>query len=194
MSLVIGLLGGIGSGKSAVAHALAARGFLVLDADVEARAAVEQPEVRAALVERFGPDILDERGALDRACLAARAFSSEQAVADLNAIVHPPVRARLAAALAAAGARPVVLDVPLLLESPLAAHVDRWLFVEAPESVREARIAARGWAPGERSRREARQASLQAKRARADAVLENSGAIEDLERQLDALLKRWRPS
>jgi dephospho-CoA kinase len=199
MALVIGLLGGIGSGKSAVARAFAARGCLVLDADAEARAVVELPAVRAALVERFGPGIMDAGGRLDRGRLAAAAFADGRGASDLNAIVHPAVRQRLAAAFAAAtdrqrpgGPADVVLDVPLLLESPLAAHVTHWLFIEAPETVREARVGARGWPPGERARRESHQASLADKRARADAVLENSGGIVDLERSVDALLLRWR--
>jgi len=111
------------------------------------------------------------------------------ATADLNAIVHPEVRRALLAGLAEAGDTPVVLDVPLLLEAgPLAERVDVWVFVEAPEEAREARAAARGWDPGERARREARQADLQAKRRRAGHRLENRGTIEDLGRQVDGLL------
>ncbi len=199
MALVIGLLGGIGSGKSAVAKAFAARGCVVLDADVEARAAVKQPSVLAALVARFGAGILDANAQLDRARLAGLAFADARGTADLNAIVHPAVRERLAAGLAAAtschrpgGPRDVVLDVPLLLESPLAVRVTHWLFIDTPDAVRDERVAARGWPPGERARRESRQASLAEKRARADAVLENSGDIGDLERSVDALLFRWR--
>jgi len=194
MAFVIGLLGGVGSGKSAVARLFAAHGCLPLDADAEARAVVELPEVRAALVARFGPGILDAAGHLDRSRLAALAFDDPLSTADLNAIVHPHVRARLNAALDEAGARgqDVVLDVPLLLESPLAARVDHWVFIEAPEAVREARAATRGWPPGERARREARQAALAEKRARADAALENSGDIGDVERSVEALLSGWR--
>jgi len=190
MGAVIGLLGGVGSGKSTVAQLLARRGLLVLDADAEARAAADLPEVRAALLRRFGADIEQPGGALDRALLARRAFADEASTADLNAIVHPAVRARLLEALRAAGDRAVVLDVPLLLESPLAAHVTAWVYVDAPEGVREARVADRRWPTGERERREARQAPLPAKRARAHIVLENSGSLRDLEGQVDALLRR----
>lgn len=190
MGEVIGLLGGVGSGKSTVAGLLARRGFTVLDADAEARAAAGRPEVLAALARRFGAGILAPDGSLDRARLAAAAFGDPAATADLNAIVHPVVRERLAAALQAAAGRDVVLDVPLLLESPLAERVTRWVFVEAPEEAREARVAGRGWDPGERARREARQADLAAKRARADHVLENRGSLEHLEAQVDALLRQ----
>jgi len=190
MGEVLGLLGGVGGGKSTVAGILARRGLRVLDADAEARAVAELPEVRAALAARFGADVLDGAGRLDRARLAARAFASPQATADLNALVHPRVRERLLAALDAAGDAPVVLDVPLLLESPLAARVTSWIFVQAPDGLREARVAGRGWPAGERARREAQQADLATKRSRAGHVLENAGTIEHLERQVDALLRQ----
>jgi len=190
MGLVIGLLGGIGSGKSTVARLLAERGLTVLDADRHAREAVRAPAVLGALVARFGPGILDSSGTLDRAALARTAFADEASTAALNAIVHPEVRRRLMDERAACGDRPVVLDVPLLLESPLASLVGTWVYVEAKEGLREARIATRGWPAGERRRREARQADLQAKRRRADYVLENSGSIDDLGRQVDALLRQ----
>jgi dephospho-CoA kinase len=190
MGEVLGLLGGVGSGKSTVARMMERRGLLVLDADAEAREVVRLPEVRAALAARFGPDLFDARGELDRAALATRAFADPSATADLNALVHPRVRERLTARLAAAGGRPVVFDVPLLLESPLAARVTRWVLVASPEELREQRVAGRGWPAGERARREARQADLSAKHARADHVLENHGSIEHLERQVDALLRQ----
>lgn len=190
MGRVIGLLGGIGSGKSTVARLFAERGVAVLDADRHAREVVQSPPVVAALVARFGAGILDTTGALDRAALARAAFADEAATADLNALVHPEVRRRLLVELHRSGNRPVVLDVPLLLESPLASLVGTWVFVEASDSQREARVAARNWPAGERQRREARQADLAAKRQRADYVLENSGSIDHLGRQVDALLQQ----
>ena len=190
MGEVLGLLGGVGGGKSTVAQMMRQRGLLVLDADAEARAVVELPEVTTALARRFGREVLDAQGRLDRAALAARAFSDPAATADLNALVHPRVRERLLSALDAAGPRPAVLDVPLLLESPLSSRVTRWILIESPEAAREERVAGRGWPPGERARREARQADLAIKRRRADHVLENHGTIEHLERQVDALLRQ----
>jgi len=146
--------------------------------------------VLAAIVARFGRGVLDAGGGLDRAALARAAFADEASTADLNALVHPEVRRRLLGELDRAGDRPVVLDVPLLLESPLAARVGTWVFVEASEDRREARIAGRKWPPEERRRRESRQASLEHKLSRADYVLENSGSIDDLGRQVDALLRQ----
>lgn len=189
-NLVIGLTGGVASGKSTVARVLAQRGMLVLDADDEARDVVRRPEVLERLVARFGPDILDEDGDLDRPALAAAAFGSPKATADLNAIVHPEVRRRLLETIDGHPDRPVVLDVPLLVESPVADRVTTWVFVEAKEASREIRARERGWEAGERARREALQATLADKRARADHILENDGTIEDLERQVDALLER----
>lgn len=190
MGLVIGLLGGVACGKSTVASLLAKRGLVVLDADAEARAAVEDPEVLGRLVERFGASIRAPDGSLDRSALAAVAFADAAATADLNALVHPAVRAALLSRLKQAGDGHVVLDVPLLLESPLADMVDVWVYVAAEPAARDARAAQRGWKPDERERREARQASLQSKRAHADHVLENNGTIDDLEAQVDGLLTR----
>ncbi len=190
MGEVIGIVGGVASGKSRVSSILAQRGLTVLDADAEARQAVREPAILEALVERFGQAILAGDGSLDRAALADRAFRDPRSTADLNGIVHPRVRERLLEQLRAAGDAPVVLDVPLLLESPLAALVSTWIFVEASESLREARARSRNWDPGERARRESRQADLSAKRSRAEHVLENNGTIEDLERSVDALLER----
>jgi len=189
MGLVIGLLGGVASGKSAVAALMEGRGLLRIDADALAREVVETPPVAAAIAERFGRDLYAD-GHLDRARLAERAFADPGATAALNALVHPAVRERIARSLAAAGSRPVVLDVPLLLESPLHALVDEFVFVESDEAVREERARARGWAPGERRRREALQSDLAQKRAAAGHRLENNGRIDDLVPQVEALLEQ----
>ncbi len=187
---VLGLLGGVASGKSTVAALLAERGLLVLDADALAREVATQPEILAALARRFGPGVLDAAGRLDRPALARAAFADEQATADLNALVHPEVRRRLLAALAAEPDRPVVLDVPLLLESPLAGRVTCWIFIDSSAGDRDERAAGRNWPEGERARREKRQADLAVKRSHADEVLENHGDIGDLEAEVDALLDR----
>lgn len=191
MGQIIGLLGGVASGKSTVANLLAEAGWLVLDADEVARQVVCEPAVAKNLANRFGSDLFDSEGSLDRALLAARAFASPSETEALNAIVHPAVRQRLASQLEAAGSRNVALDIPLLLESPLAEHVDKWVFISSEETQRDRRAATRDWAPGERARREARQAALAEKRAAADHVLENNGTIDDLGAQVEALLRAW---
>lgn len=188
MGMVIGLLGGVAAGKSTVAAFMAKAGLTILNADEEARSAVAEPEVQQALIQRFGEEILTDEKNIDRERLASLAFSSEEATHDLNRIVHPFVRTRLEEKLRDYGDKPVVLDVPLLLESPLSKIVTVWIYVDTPENLRDDRAAQRGWAAGERARREAQQASLDEKKIRAEQMLDNSGSIEDLEAQVEALL------
>jgi dephospho-CoA kinase len=190
MGLIIGLLGGVASGKSTVARLMAQRGLLHVDADALATEAVQEPSIRRALAAQFGEDIFDETGALNRSLLAKRAFASDSTTKTLNALVHPEVRKRIEQALESAGSRPVVLDAPLLFDSPFAQRVTTWIFLEVAPEARDARAAERGWAPDERARRETRQASLANKRASADHVLENNGKIEDLGSRVDALLRQ----
>lgn len=184
---VLGVLGGIASGKSEVARLLAGPNGLVLDADSLAHAALETPEVRAWLAGRFGPELVaGER--VDRAALGARVFADPDARVELEARVHPLVRAALREGVDSARERGVpwvVLDVPLLLENEASHHLprlcDALVFVEADAKVREERARARrGWAPSELARREALQLPLEAKRARADFVLANEGDLSEL--------------
>jgi dephospho-CoA kinase len=186
--LRVGLSGGIGSGKSTVARALARRGALVVDADAIAREVVEpwQPGL-AAIVERFGPEILDADGRLDRPRLAALVFDDVAARADLNAIVHPLVAAETARRLAAAPPDAVVvLDVPLLVEAARSGY-DVVVIVEAPAAVRLERLVGRGMAEADARRRMAAQASDAERRKVADVVLDNSGSEEHLEAQIESL-------
>jgi dephospho-CoA kinase len=186
--LRVGLSGGIGSGKTTVARALARRGAIVVDADAIAREVVEpgRPGL-AAVVERFGPEVLDGESRLDRPKLAALVFEDAAARADLNAIVHPLVAAETARRLAAAPPDAVVvMDVPLLVEAARSGY-DVVVIVEAPEGVRLERLIGRGMTPEDARRRMAAQASDAERRKVADVVLDNSGPEEDLERQIDAL-------
>ena len=186
--LRVGLSGGIGSGKSTVARALARRGAIVIDADAIAREVVEpgQPGL-AAVVERFGPEVLDGEGRLDRPKLAALVFDDAAARADLNAIVHPRVALETARRTAAAPSDAiVVIDVPLLVEAARSGY-DVVVIVEAPEPVRLERLIARGMSPEDARRRMAAQASDADRRKVADVILDNSGSEDDLERQIDAL-------
>ncbi len=195
------MLGGIASGKSEVARLLAGPDGRVLDADRLAHAALEEPEVRAWLRQRFGPAVVaGER--VDRAALAAAVFSDGTARRELEEQVHPRVRAALRAgveAARAAGVPRVVLDVPLLLENEgehgLPALCDALVFVDADAKVRDARaVARRGWASGELERREALQLPLATKRDRADFVIRNEGDLDELRaavgRVLEALAAR----
>jgi len=186
--LRVGLSGGIGSGKSTVARSLAQKGAIVIDADAIAREVVEpgQPGL-AAVVGRFGPEVLDGAGRLDRPKLASLVFGDAAARADLNAIVHPLVAAESARRASAAPSDSViVMDVPLLVEAARSGY-DVVVIVEAPEAVRLERLVARGMDPDDARRRMAAQASDADRRKVADVVLDNSGSAEDLDRQVDAL-------
>jgi dephospho-CoA kinase len=197
---VVGLTGGIGTGKSTVARLLAARGAVVIDAD----AIVHQLQAPGAplvdeIVNAFGPDVLDAEGALDRARLADRVFRDPAARARLNAIVHPKVAARMATEIDEArrsGARLVVVDIPLLFETRpreragARAGFDATVLVSCTREQQIERTVARdGCSYAEAERRVAAQMPIEDKRALADHVIDNSGAPEATERQVDAL---WR--
>lgn len=188
--VVVGLTGGIGSGKSTVAALLAARGAVIVDADALARQSTA-PDGGAyqAVVARFGPDVMAADGSIDRARLAAVVFADPAARADLEAIVHPCVRAGVAEQVAAeAGSnRVVVVDVPLLAESPPArAGLQAIIVVDCPEDVAVARLVEhRGMTDGDVRARIAAQASRDDRRAIADFVLDNSGGRDQLNAEVD---------
>lgn len=149
--IVVGLIGRIGAGKSTVARRFAKHGALVIDADRLAHDALADPTVVGEVVGRFGGAVRDAAGGLDRAALARLVFgptpAHDAALADLEAIVHPRVRQRITAALAAASARAVVLDVPLLVQAGWADLCTDLVVVGCEDSVRRGRLAARGWSP-----------------------------------------------
>ncbi len=180
---VIGLTGGIGVGKSTVAAELAGLGATIVDCDELGRVVVE-PDGRAydALVERFGPDVLHGDGTVDRAALASVVFADPDALAALNAITHPAIDAEIAAAIATATTPVVVLDMAILVETELGAgQYDEVLVVEAPIEDRLARLANDRQMPEDQARaRMANQADDEARRAVADHVIVNDGAVDQL--------------
>jgi dephospho-CoA kinase len=187
--LTVGLTGGIGSGKSTVSQMLAARGAVILDADVLAREVVE-PATPAfdAIVERFGGAVVGPDGTLDRPALAAIVFRDDEARAALNAIVHPAVGLAMAERMQAHADTDdvLILDVPLLVESrrPGMAGV---IVVDCPEDVAVQRLVEhRGFDEEDARNRVAAQASREERKAIADVVIDNSGAINALEPQVDA--------
>jgi dephospho-CoA kinase len=217
--LVIGLVGGIGSGKSRVAKILAELGCAVSDSDAVNRQVLRRPDVRSALVSWWGDSILGPDGEIDRRRIAERVFSSEDDRRRLESLTHPLIRAerealfaRVAEELARSGAgtspraeRPdekpgrgvVVVDAPLLLEAGLDRECDAVVFVDAPVEVRAARVrASRGWDAGELERRERAQWPVDEKRRRAGHVVVNDsddpGAEERLRARLRALLTEVR--
>lgn len=186
--LLVGLTGGIGAGKSTVSAALAAHGAVVIDADAITRE-LQQPgqPVLAAMVERFGPGILRADGTLDRAAVAELVFPDPEALADLNAIVHPAVGAEIARRLEAQAGTDnvVVLDVPLLVESGRSDLAGLIVVDLDPDLAVERLVAQRGFTPEDARARISRQASREERLARADFVIDNGGSREDLAAQVE---------
>ncbi|TNC23078.1 dephospho-CoA kinase [Mumia zhuanghuii] len=192
----VGLTGGIGSGKSAVTALLRERGAVVVDADVLAHEVVEPGTPGfAAVVERFGDGVLDSDGRLDRPALGAVVFADEQARRDLEAIIHPRVRARAAELEAAAGPDAVVVhDVPLLVETGQAELYDLVVVVDVPVETQIERLASnRGMSRAEAESRIAAQATREQRRGAADVVIDNSGTLADLADAVDVLWRRLAP-
>lgn len=171
--LVVGLAGGVGSGKSSIASLFQNWGARVVDADVLGHRLLDRPPIRARLVRLWGPGIL-RRGRIDRRALAAVAFRSRRSVERLNRTVHPAILRDLRRELRR-GRGLIVLDAALLYETGVDALCDRVVFVSVPRAERVRRTASRGWAPGELARRERFQLPPAYKRKKADVVLNNAG-------------------
>jgi|WetSurMetagenome_2_1015567.scaffolds.fasta_scaffold139837_2 dephospho-CoA kinase len=189
---VIGLLGGIGSGKSSVAAQFARLGCAVVDADAIGHDVLREAAVRQALTARFGDDILDAAGQVDRRRLAEKAFADGESVAVLDAIMEPHLWPRVRAAIESArqsGAPAVVLDAALILEKGLDNLCQALVYIEVPSDVRRTRAqGARGWTPSETARREAVQVSLEVKQNRADYTIDNSASTEHTFEQVQQIL------
>lgn len=184
---MVGLTGGIGSGKSTVSSLLAEKGAVVIDADrivheVQAPGgAAYQP-----IIDRFSPEIVLPDGALDRKKLASIVFSDPEALADLNKVTHPLVGQEIADRMAAEvdTDHVVILDVPLLVESGRS-DMAGMIVVDCPIDVAVARAVARGMDEADVRRRIAAQASREDRLAKADFVVDNSGSLDDLRREVD---------
>jgi dephospho-CoA kinase len=191
--VTVGLTGGIGSGKSTVAALLAARGAVVIDADVLAREALAPgSDGLARVVERFGAGVLAADGSLDRPALGRIVFADPEALEALNAIVHPYVGRRGAELIAAAAPDAVVVhDVPLLVENHLQGGYDLVVVVDVPPETQLARLTGlRGMTEADARARMGAQASREARLAAADEVVDNRGSVADLKRLVDRLWDR----
>jgi dephospho-CoA kinase len=187
--LLVGLTGGIGSGKSTVARMLEERGAVVFDADVLAREAVEPGTPgHDAVVERFGPNVLLPGGALDREALASIVFADPAARRDLEAIVHPEVRRLFAEGCDRYQGTDavVVFGAPLLVETGMHTAFDVLIVVTAPvERQVERLMRDRGMSEAAIRARIDAQLPLEQKAEVADVLIDNDGSLEDLERRVD---------
>jgi dephospho-CoA kinase len=188
--LLIGLTGGIGAGKSAVAARLTTRGATVVDSDRLAREVVAPgTEGLAEVVAAFGDGVLGPDGALDRPALGARVFGDDAARRRLEQIIHPRVRRRTAELVAGAAADAIVVnDVPLLVEVGLAPTYHLVIVVDADEAARVERLVRdRGMATEQANARIRAQAGDAERRAAADSLLRNDADLDDLHARVDAL-------
>jgi dephospho-CoA kinase len=192
MTLRVGLTGGIASGKSAVSACFEALGVPVIDTDALAREAVAPgSDGLAAVVARFGPQILLPEGNLNRRALRAIVFADPTARTDLEAIVHPRVHRLLAERIGGIDAPYCVLAIPLLVEGGRI-PVDRVLVVDCPREVQLARLLARdGETIAGAEAILAAQATREARIARADDIIDNTGPLESLKSRVHELHRRY---
>jgi len=197
LPMIVGILGGIGSGKSTVTSMMVEMGAEAIDADALAHEVLEAPWARKALVEWLGPEALEGSGQVNRAYVAKRVFAKASDLQELEKLVHPEVIRRVEGRVKEHVRQKkegdlLVLDVPLLLASPLKMLCQRLIFVEAREEIRKQRVEAKGWRPGELEARERFQTNLEEKKQLADHVINNSGSLEETRRQVEALLARLK--
>ncbi len=214
---IIGIVGGIGSGKSFVAKIFGELGCLVIDSDAQARAAYAAPVVQKTLREWWGDAVFNADQSVNRAAIARKVFTSPAERERLEGLIHPmiacdrervmraavgrgegaaescPAQERAASDAADPPRAPIafVWDAPLLFEAGLAPSCDRIVFVHAPRDVRLTRVAqGRGWSPEELERRENLQWGLDRKRDLSDDVITNTAEAEDVRRQVRSVLSR----
>jgi dephospho-CoA kinase len=190
--LLVGLTGGIGSGKSTVSAMLAERGAVIVDADVIAREVVEPGEpAYEKVVERFGPAVVGDDGRLDRPAIAAIVFADRDALRDLELITHPAVGARMTELMAAEAGTDhiVVLDVPLLVEKGTYTTAGTIVVDVDPEIAVRRLVDQRGMPEDDARRRMAAQVSREERLAKADFVVSNAGTLDDLRAEVD---RCWR--
>lgn len=195
--IVIGLAGGIGSGKSQVAAEMERAGCLVLDADAMAHELLDSEALHEPLEELLGREVFDAKGRIDRRAVASLVFGTPVLRNTLELLLHPPITQQIEQAIVTAPAdiRGIVIDAPLLFEAGLEKRCDTVIFIDSPRETRFERVkSARGWAEEDLTLREAAQEELDAKRERSHYVLVNAGSREALDQQVRALLDRLAPT
>ncbi|HVK13213.1 MAG TPA: dephospho-CoA kinase [Gemmataceae bacterium] len=195
---VVGLVGGIGAGKSTVAAALARHGGRVVAGDPLGHEALEAPEIKPRILEVWGArEITTPDGRIDRKRLGRIVFPSPVERSRLEHLVHPyigrRIREEIAKLEADSAVKFVILDAAVMLEAGWDGVCDKLVFVDAPREVRLARVQAqRGWTAADLANREAVQMPPEKKQERADAVVSNGGTPQDTSAQVDALVERWK--
>ncbi len=196
MVFILGIVGGVASGKSAVARLLAAKGAVVLDADAQGHAVLREAEVIEAFQKRWGSEVLDDAGQIVRREVARRVFGdspeAERERDFLNRVTHPRIRARLREQLEDLQKGDVslaVIDAALLYETGWNELCHAVAFVAAPREVRLERALARGWTAEQFAAREASQWPIAEKQSRARWVIENSGSLAELEPQIEKIMQ-----
>ena len=193
---VIGVIGGIGSGKSRVAAEFARRGAVIIAGDLLGHEALLQPDVKEQVVNRWGEGVFDDRGEVDRRKMARIVFADRAELRALEGMIFPWIERGIVQGIREAQWDPevalVVLDAAVLLEAGWNSYCDRIVYVHATRAQRLARTAAqRGWTAKQVDARAAAQATLTDKVSRADDVIDNSRSPAETARQVDALLRRW---
>ena len=199
--IVVGIIGGVASGKSEVANQFVLRGASRINADELGHLLLKNdPNIQKSVEKLFGPTILNESKQIDRSKIASMVFGSDEQskslLEGLEAILHPAIRRmtdeRLAMLRNQSDLLMIVLDAPLLIEAGWASLCDEIVFVDTPFQKRQQWAAQRGWPPEELARREATQLSLNEKRAVATRVVFNDGDIKELQNEIDELAKELR--
>lgn len=194
--MIIGLTGGIASGKSTVSNMIKELKIPVIDADVIAREVVEVgEEALQKIVDSFGSEILNETGSLDRKKLGAIVFNNKEKRLILNKIVHPIIRERIHEKIEIqkqTGSNTIVLDMPLLFENKLTYLVDKIIVIFVDPKIQIERLKIRDkFSDEEALARIASQMDLKEKISLADEVIHNHGLLDDTKQQLIAILKKW---
>ena len=193
---VIGLVGGIGSGKSEVARMLAEVGCVVCDSDSLVRKTLREPAIKEELVRWWGPTILDAHENINRKAVAHLVFASTEDRHRLEQLIHPRVEALRHKIFAAAPSTTpaLIIDAPLLLEAGLGPKCDRIWFIDTPLATRLERVQqTRGWSAHDLHRRESAQWPLERKRLAANDILQNEGDPDSLRRQVLQILRDLPP-
>ncbi len=194
---IIGIVGGIGSGKSLVADAMRELGGHLINADQLGHEALVQPDIKAKLVECWGNAILDDRGHADRKKIGRIVFTERKELHALESLVFPYIEKRILEeielAKAQGGVKCTILDAAIMIETGWHRHCDKIVFVDAPRELRLVRLQqTRGWNEKELDRRESVQLPLAEKKRHAHAVIVNDGEPDKVKRQVKDLLVLWK--